>query len=410
MNNHLVTKTNIDILAVILDVGLTVDNSAVFQSQVIDQLIALKSMSYKVGILCVYSNEAKFLDGVGKQLKDNEIELFSDKDRGFFRNFIAMSVKLNKLKKEKVISNSYVRGIWGALLLILNNPASPISYLYDVRGDLLDEGKAKDVNYFKISFYLLLEKIVIGYAKHVSAVSSFLKNIIEKRIWSKKNTFVIPSCIDYSKFGAPKEKVLKKRKELGLSKDDVVLLYSGGLSHYQKVPEMLQLWKRLHSECMNIKFILLTNSDPHSLPSDMVGLDEFGPALQVFNLPRSEVFSMLCIADIAFLLRDDRDLNKAASPVKFAEYIASGLAVIGSPNTGDTSYQIERDNIGILMSPDNLDENYGELLELIKSFSANKKLFFERAKKLAKNNYDWQAHRDKFIEIYGLPSSLKGEL
>ena len=47
MNNQKTNKPKIDILAVILDVGLTVDNSAVFQSQVIDQLIALKEMGYK---------------------------------------------------------------------------------------------------------------------------------------------------------------------------------------------------------------------------------------------------------------------------------------------------------------------------------------------------------------------------
>ena len=61
-------KTKIDILAVILDVGLTVDNSAVFQSQVIDQMIALKKMGYESWPLCVYSDK-EFLNSVCKQLE-----------------------------------------------------------------------------------------------------------------------------------------------------------------------------------------------------------------------------------------------------------------------------------------------------------------------------------------------------
>ena len=69
-------KTKIDILAVILDVGLTVDNSAVFQSQVIDQLIALKKMGYEVGLLCVYSDKDFFLNSVCKQLKQHNIRVF----------------------------------------------------------------------------------------------------------------------------------------------------------------------------------------------------------------------------------------------------------------------------------------------------------------------------------------------
>ena len=71
---------------------------------------------------------------------------------------------------------------------------------------------------------------------------------------------------------------------------------------------MLELWLKLHKDDNKIRFILLTNSDPHSLPSDVTGIDEFGKSLQVHNLPRSEVFSILSIADIAFLLRDERDL------------------------------------------------------------------------------------------------------
>ena len=368
-------KMKLDILAIVLDVGLTVDNSAVFQSQVIDQLIALKEMGYRVGLLCVYSDENIFLHGVCKQLQYHDIELFYDQDRGLIKNFFSMSIKLRLLKKNLNISYGYTRGLWGALLIILSKPINPMPYIYDVRGDLLDETKAVGINFLKAKLYVFLEKIAIAGSTQVTVVSSILKKIIKKRMWTNKDISIIPSCVNASKFGASQEKIFLKREKLGISKGDVVLLYSGGLSHYQKVPEMLELWLRLHTDCKKIKFILLTNSDPHSLPADVVGLDQFGSALQIRNLPRSKVFSMLCIADIAFFLRDDRDLNKAASPVKFAEYIASGLAVIGSPNTGDTSNQITESKLGMLISPDDLYDQYDQLLEFIRSFNNDKKSY-----------------------------------
>ena len=402
-------QNKIDILAVVLDIGLTIDNSTVFQSQVVDQLIALKAMGYEVGILCVYSNKGLFFDGVGKQLKHSNINIYCDQDKGFIKNFIAMFMKLRLLRKNMVISNCYVRGVWGALLLIFTSPKSTIPYLYDVRGDLLDEGKAVGANSFKTSIYIILEKIALKYAENVSTVSSKLKILINKRIGRHREMFVIPSCINYLDFGVSEKYWSTKREELGFSKDDIVLIYSGGLSHYQKVPEMLELWRRLHSEGINIKFILLTNTDPHSLPSEVLGLERFGPSLKIFNLPRGEVYSILHLADIAFLLRDDRTLNKAASPVKFAEYIASGLAVIGSPSIGDVSSHIRENNLGMLISPSNLDEAYNDLLEFIKSFRVNKKSYGDRSKAFAKNNYDWQCHREKFIKIYGLPPVLEGE-
>lgn len=409
MTDHNSKNKKIDILGVILDVRLTVDNSAVFQSQVIDQLVALKKMGYKVGLLCTYTDKNIFLNGVFEQLNSFGIQIFYDEDRGLVRNLIAMTIKLRILKKTVGISNGYARGIWGALVMILSNPINPMSYNYDIRGDLLDETKAVGTNFFKAKLYIFLEQIAIACSTHVSVVSSVLEEIIKKRMWKNKNISIIPSCIDYSKFGVEEEEILLKREELGFSQGEIVLLYSGGLSHYQKVPEMLELWLRLHTDCNNIRFILLTNSDPHSLPSDVVGLDQFGSALQIYNLPRSEVFATLCVADVAFLLRDDRDLNKAASPVKFAEYIASGLAVIGSPNTGDTSSHIEENKLGMLISPNDLYGKYDQLLAFIKSFKDDKKLYSVRSKNLAENNYDWQSHRETFIEIYGLPNLIDGE-
>ena len=162
MINKETNKTKLDILAVILDVGLTVDNSAVFQSQVIDQLLALKEMGYDVGLLCVFSDENIFLNGVGKQLQHHNIKLFCDQDRGLVRNFLSMIIKLRRLKKNIDISNGYARGLWGALLILLSKPIRPMPYIYDVRGDLLDETKAIGTNYLKAKIYLFLEQIAIA--------------------------------------------------------------------------------------------------------------------------------------------------------------------------------------------------------------------------------------------------------
>ena len=405
----MVKNKNIDILAVILDVGLTLDNSAVFQSQVMDQLIALKNIGYKVGILCVYSDEEIFINDIAKQFKENDIAVFYKKDRGLIKNMLFM-IKTIKIFKNKIsISNAYVRGIWGALCLILANPISTVPYVYDLRGDMLDEMKASGTGFLKSSIYIFLEKLAILYAQNLSAVSSVLKNIICKRIWTSKDIYIIPSCINFTKFQITDEEILSKKIQLNILNEDIVLLYSGGLSHYQKVPEMIELWRRLHAENIGIKFILLTNSDPHSLPSEIPSLDSFGPSLQIFNLSRSEVFAMLGIADLAFLLRDDRNLNKAASPVKFAEYIASGAAVIGSPNTGDTSKHILDNNIGLLISPSDLDKKYNDLLNFINLFRSEKKSISMRSTNLAVKYYDWKSYKKTFNEIYGLPNSLSNK-
>ena len=403
-------KKKLDVLAVIFDIGLTVDNSSVFQSQVVDQLVALSKMEYKVGLFCVYSDFQSFSEGVGAQLQNHGVELFCEPDRGFVKNFFTMIIRLRSLRSDVNISNGYVRGLWGGLVIILSKITKPLPYVYDVRGDLLDEVKATGAQPLKSSIYIFLEQIALARAKHVSVVSRPLKEIIAKRMLTHKPISIVPSCVNSFMFSASENEILQKREQLGISTDDIVLLYSGGLSHYQKIPEMLQLWTRIHDDCSNIKFILFTNSDPHSLPSEIGNLDHFGDNLQIYNLPRGQLISMLHVADIAFLLRDDRILNKVASPVKFAEYISSGLAVVGSPNTGDISSHIVERNIGMLVSPSDLFARYDQLLEFITSFNKHKKGYSLRSKQLANNTYEWQSYRENFIEMYGMPNSSCGKL
>lgn len=398
------TKKDLDILAVILDIGLTIDNSAVFQSQVIDQLVALKNIGYKVGVLCVYSNK-NFFKEICDDLILNNIDVFYEQDKGIIKNFIFMIKKIKKLRKEIKICNAYVRGIWGALALIAANPFLPLSYNFDVRGDMLDEAKASETNFFKFRLFIFLEKISMLYAKNITVVSNALKEIIENRSWKSKPTLVIPSCINFDRFNFSKEQIQRKKLELDYSENDVIFIYSGGLSYYQKVPEMINFWYKLHCKNKNIKFILLTNSDPHSLPDEVVGLEKFGNSLNVYNLPRSEVFSLLGIADIAFLLRDERNLNKVASPVKFAEYIASGLSVISSPNLGDVSKQIIDNEIGLLVSTKTLGLEHQKILDFVSSFNSKKSHYSQRSKDLAQKRYNWQSYKNIYFDIYGYPMS-----
>ena len=69
-------KLDIDILFVLIDKGLLIENSTVFQSQVGDQLIALKSMGFKVGLITIYKNKKVFDNVIGNKLSNNNIYFF----------------------------------------------------------------------------------------------------------------------------------------------------------------------------------------------------------------------------------------------------------------------------------------------------------------------------------------------
>lgn len=393
----------IDILFVLFDIGLTLENSAVFQSQVLEQALALNSFGFSVGLVAMYKDRDRFNSLIGNKLDQNNIYFEVIRERSFLENLFSMSAALRKFKKST--KHAYVRGLWGPLILKMANFLDPISHIYDVRGDLKDEFKAIGSNKLKQFIYTSLEAWGIKTAKNVTAVTRVLANRVSSNSSVKREVSVIPCCINYEKFISSESPTPYSRSILGFSKDDLIFVYSGGLSHYQQVPAMLSLWEEF-VEVPNIKFLLLTNEDPHSHPVTINGLVKFGNKLKHLSVERSQIPEILSLANIGFMLRDARSLNSAASPVKFPEYLASGLMVAASPGTGDASNLILEKGIGVLIDPSDLLGGKEQLSQLITSIKKNgRHTLAEKAKKVAQEFYDWNSFKSVFMKIYSFKSN-----
>ena len=92
---------DIDVLFVILDAGLLIENSAVFQAQVTDQLIALKKSKKKVALLCASKNSNTFNSVVGRKLNSFHIPIHLVPDKGLIRNIFLIALALNQIKRNK---------------------------------------------------------------------------------------------------------------------------------------------------------------------------------------------------------------------------------------------------------------------------------------------------------------------
>ena len=389
----------VDIVFVLFDIGLTLENSAVFQSQVGDQVIALQSMGFRVGILALYNDAEKFNAVIGNKLQKSGTLLNMIKEKGFGKDIISMTNALRKWKQQNEIRFCYVRGLWGPLLIKLAAPFTGIPYIYDVRGDLEDELSSVNSKASRKKIYLALERWGIRHANKVTAVTSVLAGIVAKK-FSLTNVYVIPCCINTADFVVPAELRIEKRKQLGFAPSDIVMVYSGGLSHYQQVPKMLELWKKFIDN-PDIKFLLLTNDDPHSHPITVDGINLFGDKLIHKSLPRDEIAATLAAADIAFMLRDARALNRAASPVKFPEYLSAGLAIVASPHIGDMSNYILQHEIGVLVDVDDLAAGEIAVSNLVGQLkTGNGQKIREAATKLSGTIYEWSYYRDVFSKLY----------
>jgi glycosyltransferase involved in cell wall biosynthesis len=279
----------------------------------------------------------------------------------------------------------YVRDPWSALAHQMAFPIGGPDLIYDMRGDVAAEARFGGTSSLK---HWALDRLVsrsIRHADHHFAVSSAGAEMMANQ-YGAASVGVIPSCIDTDKFKLGTARRDAIRRELGVSKSDVLVLYSGGSQRYQMLPQMFRIWEAMAVD-ESIHFLALTsNSKDRSqlnLPADRITRMSVG---------RDEVPAYLNAADIGFLLREPHPLNTVASPVKFGEYLGSGLAVVSSPGVGDVSSFIEQEDVGILVDADQTERATVAILQLIDELRNDRIKPSQRSRDAARNRYSWEAY------------------
>ena len=162
------------------------------------------------------------------------------------------------------------------------------------------------------------------------------------RFWAERtradygcDASVLPCCVqDYAFKPQPVEWILAKRRDMGFAADAKVVCYSGGVSSWQRIDEVLELLVTLHRMDSSLRFLVLSRDiDQMRQKCSTVGIPE--AVLHMRSCPHREVSDYLQVADCGIILRADNVVNRAASPIKIGEYLAAGLGVVFQPWIGD---------------------------------------------------------------------------
>jgi hypothetical protein len=143
--------------------------------------------------------------------------------------------------------------------------------------------------------------------------------MIDQRSW------VIPCLAPEGDFffdTALRERV---RRELGISQDETVYVYSGSLATYQCFEQTIAAFKVALTDGQNARLIVLT---PEVERARRVCADVPMPRIIVKSVQHADVNAYLNAADFGMLLRDSSPVNVVAFPTKFAEYAMAGLKVV----------------------------------------------------------------------------------
>lgn len=392
---------NLDFTYVLVDVGLTLDNAPVLQSQILDRMRVQRRHGIRVGLVATVESASRF-SAIVKPLLDELAIPYSTVAVGRLPGMLlATAVALRRFARAHPSRAVYVRGLWGSVCHFLAFPFGGPRLIYDMRGDVMAEARHAGTGRARLWVLERLVRWAIGHADELTTVSSSSAALLASE-YGRPGAAVIPSCVDACEFSAVPGDRAATRAELGLTPGQVLLVYAGGLSRYQMIPDMLRLWAELERGDPDLGFLLLTNDTP--VPDRAArGGSQTAPASLIHRtVPRAEVPRYLGAADVAFLLREPHPLNSVASPVKFAEYLACGLAVVSSLGLGDVSRVIEDTGIGVLVSPADREGALRACLGLIDCVRGNREEYRKRAEGTARTRLDWNAYVPVWRDLIGV--------
>jgi hypothetical protein len=338
------------------------DHGSVFESQVLSLLEKLKSFTEidRVILLSGYRSEAEKLRIERMTCKsDIEIKLFKIyANYRLFNLFNRISVRKNipkVLSKEKMIV--HIRGETIAMLSVVPLLASkiPISnILVDIRGASLEE----TIEYSSlhcIKKILKIRNLRVSIAtlkryRNLNVVSTALKDyIFFKTKASFENVFIIP-CLAGQLFRYNPVHRNELRNSLNIKEGEIVLVFSsGGIALWQDNQAIINIAEKGYK---------VLNLSKNNIVHPNV--------LNVF-IPYNEVPKYLSAADIALMIRDKSIVNKVASPVKFSEFVCSGLPVVTNGNVDAINDYIQSTGHGLIIK-DTCDLNRSNI-EMLRAIS-----------------------------------------
>jgi glycosyltransferase involved in cell wall biosynthesis len=119
-------------------------------------------------------------------------------------------------------------------------------------------------------------------------------------------------------------------------------------------------------------------------------------------VPHGEIQNYLAVGDLGLLLRERNSVNRVASPVKFAEYLACGLPVLVSPGVGDFSHFVCAEHVGYVLEPGL------PLARVVSEIRDNRSAFRVRCQEVAARNFDGDRYLSAYSGLIGTGQEPQG--
>lgn len=295
-----------------------------------------------------------------------------------------------------------------ALRLVGSNPKFRV--IFDCRG--LHSAELLYVNGFKgfsdapsvlrakVKSLEEMERTCAKASHGMLCVSNAMKQYVESN-WavSPRKTTVIPCGTDIEAGRKGAEQRESMRQRLGLTSRFVVA-YCGSLAKWQMPVESLKFFKNIANEIPDAHFLGITTQPGRMMEiANSVGI----PISQrtIVSVMQSEVPYYLAASDLGLLVREPSVVNHVASPVKFAEYLSSGVPVALTDCVGDYSKWMRQELVGFVYQYGAATQDIVQtVLCFIEKYCDEKDAVRKRCSDLAREYLSYEQNADLLEAVY----------
>ena len=153
------------------------------------------------------------------------------------------------------------------------------------------------------------------------------------------------------------------REDFGISRDEIVIVYSGGTQAYQRLPAIAGFVAALGAHVQRIRFVVFT-AQPE-LARAQLGVLADAPGTLITSVAPSDLHAHLQIADFGIIFRDNHVINQVASPTKIWEYLLSGLHVICNHAAGNAAEAAGALDAALVVDPDSPSQAWDTIARAI---------------------------------------------
>lgn len=231
----------------------------------------------------------------------------------------------------------------------------------------------------------------------VDTVSVSSKKLLESclRIGIHKNRiFMAPVGADLKKF-KPNVSSGDIKKKYNL--DGPVILYLGQLHGGQYVELFIRAARKVLEHNARSSFMVVGGGyrlkELKALASHL-GIEK--NIIFTDSLPRKFIPAYISVADICVACFEENGITKCKSPLKIAEYLASGKAIVAS-NVGEVRNMVG--GVGILTEPGDANELAESIKKLIDDSNLRSQMGI-RARKRSERKYNWKVTSENILRAY----------